>query len=64
MGADIDNKHLSNIIKYDAMVTRKKKKRESNKHKSIILWFTGLQVYRFTGLQVYRLTWPVFKSWF
>jgi hypothetical protein len=56
MGADIDNKHLSNIIKYDAMVTRKKKKRESNKHKSIILWFTGLQVY--------RLTWPVFKSWF
>jgi hypothetical protein len=49
MGADIDNKHLSNIIKYDAMVTRKKKKRESNKHKSIILWFTGLQVYRFTG---------------
>ena len=41
MGADMDNKHLSNIIKHNAIVTRRKRN-ESNAHKSAIVWFTGL----------------------
>ena len=32
MGADMDNKHLSNIIKHNAIVTRRKRN-ESKAHK-------------------------------